>query len=100
MNRTGQSRGVRACEAGLNRKLFEEPVKVVDANDAVAVIGYFSIDMKFPLPTGERAVGFNTLREAGILHRDLGRCGSAAGSFGLPDDQEMGGHRAPHGVQQ
>lgn len=37
----------------VNRKLFEECVKVVAAGGAVTVIGYFSTDMEFPYLRGE-----------------------------------------------
>ena len=80
----------------INRKIFEEFVRMVNLDGAVPVIVYLPTDTDFPLPSWE-PIGLKILREAGIPHHDLRWCVGAANRSELFNPPEIGGHYSPEG---
>ncbi|CAI4030556.1 hypothetical protein DNFV4_00984 [Nitrospira tepida] len=84
--------------ARINRKIFEEFVKVVTKDGAVPVIVYLPTEEEVPVPWWE-PIGLKILREAGLPHHDLRKCVEEAHVSELFNPAEIGGHYSPRGNQ-
>jgi hypothetical protein len=88
----------RATEE-INRRVYEEFVKMVTKDGGLPVIVYLPTNTDYPIPSWE-PIGLKILREAGIPHHDLRTCvGAALAPAELFNPPERGGHYSPRGNQ-